>query len=360
MLTIPELNFGSIDAINYTNRSQKEFLAKVFYRDYFLEDVLKEHVYFLIGEKGTGKTAYSTLLNNIDYRNTKASLRLLGETDYLKFISLRQAKHIMVSDYSDVWKVIILLLVAYHLTETESNVMQFVRFRNLRNAINEYYSNAFAPEITYALEFVEHSEVSASIVNKHLNAGLKGSENLKGVTQGFQSNLHFIRRQFEEVIKSLKLTRNHIIFIDGIDIRPEHVPYETYIECLKGLARAAWELNNGFFANIKDSRGRIKVMLLLRPDIFQHLGYQNANAKARDNAIVLDWRTDYDTYRTSRIFRLIDGILGKQQPSQDIGEGTAWDTYFPYRTPNMRVAEKEDNPFIGFLRYSFHRPRDVI
>lgn len=82
---------------------------------------------------------------------------------------------------------------------------------------------------------------------------------------------------------------------------------------------------------------------------------------ARDNAIILDWRTDYDVFRTSRIFRLIDGILAKQQTQQgELQEGISWDTYFPYTLPNMRIAEKEDNPFIGFLRYSFHRPRDVI
>jgi hypothetical protein len=66
---------------------------------------------------------------------------------------------------------------------------------------------------------------------------------------------------------------------------------------------------------------------------------------------------------------LVDGILAKQQPQMgelldpqtgELKEGIAWDTYFPYTMPNMRVAEKEDNPFIGFLRYSFHRPRDII
>jgi hypothetical protein len=198
------------------------------------------------------------------------------------------------------------------------------------------------------------------LISKYFKVGAKESENVKETTQGFQSNLHFIRHHFEESIRSLQLSRNHVLFIDGIDIRPENVPYETYIECLKGLAKAAWELNSGFFSNIKDSKGRIKVVLLLRPDIFQHLGYQNANAKARDNAVILDWRTDYEDFKTSRIFRLIDGIMGKQQLNERPEEGVEWNSYFPYRTANMRVAEKEDDPFIGFLRYSFHRPRDVI
>jgi len=56
---------------------------------------------------------------------------------------------------------------------------------------------------------------------------------------------------------------------------------------------------------------------------------------------------------------MVDGILSRQQ-EKDLPVGEAWDHYFPYLLRNLRIAEKEDNPFIGFLRYSFYRPRDII
>ncbi len=366
MLTVPDLYFGAIDAGNYANRAEKEFLSRVFYKDHFLEDVLKDRTYFLMGEKGTGKTAYATLLSNIDYyntaakRNTKSTIQYLDGTDYPKFIALREKNQIQISGYGDVWKVILLLLTAYHLRCSEPpDIMQFLRFRQLQTVIDVYYRNAFAPEIAYALEFVENSEQSVSLITKYLNTAIKSTDNVKETTQGFQINLLFICRQFEEAIRSLKLTNNHVIFIDGIDLRPDDITYNTYIDCLKGLAWAAWELNTHFFANIKDSKGRIKIVLLLRPDIFVHLGYHNPNAKVRDNAVMLDWRTDYDEFKTSRIFRLIDGIIWKQQV-KDCDDGVAWKHYFPYDIPHMRIAERTDDPFIGFLRYSYHRPRDII
>lgn len=165
----------------------------------------------------------------------------------------------------------------------------------------------------------------------------------------------------KDAIASLKLSKNHILFIDGIDIRPEDINYDTYIECLRGLAQAAWYLNTEFSANIKDSKGHIKIILLLRQDILNNLGYQNLNAKVRDNSLVLDWRTSYRDYRGSRIFKLIDGILGKQQFIDVLNNpGAVWDYYFPYELPNLRSAGRVDNPFIGFLRYSFYRPRDII
>lgn len=361
MLSVPLLNLGSIDAINYTGRKEKEFLSRVFLRDSFLESILEDKKYFLIGEKGTGKTAYSVLLNNSEYKNTLASIRSLTGTDYTKFVTLKKNSHLQVSNYVDAWKVILLMLSAHHLSEKEPNsVLKFAKFKNLKAAIDEYYKSAFAPEVVNALEFVENSERAISLLSKHVNASSKSQTSEKEQGQGYQTNLLFIERQMRESIASLKLAKSHIVFVDGIDIRPSGIDFETYIECIRGLAEAAWSLNTEFFGNIRDSQGRIKIVLLVRPDIFDVLGYQNTNAKVRDNGIILDWRTTYVDYRGSRIFQLIDGILGKQQENDKPSFGQAWANYFPYKLPNLWAPDRTDDPFVGFLRYSFYRPRDIV
>jgi hypothetical protein len=56
----------------------------------------------------------------------------------------------------------------------------------------------------------------------------------------------------------------------------------------------------------------------------------------------------------------MDGILGKQQSDRPPSFGQAWDHYFPYSVPNLWSTMEQDNPFIGFLCYSFYRPRDVV
>ena len=363
MLSITNLNFGSIDAINYKQRSEKDFLNRIFYRDAYLDMILEEKKYFIIGEKGTGKTAYAALLNNSDYHDTRCSLTNITETDYRKFVRLKSLEHYKISDYIDIWKCIFLLIASDHLLKKEpTNILTTVKFGNLKKAIDEYYQNAFSPEVVYALNLIEDYGAAAKIFSEHFQAGGTHSRKQETHNQSFQTNLLFIKKKFEESIGALKLGRDHIIFMDGIDIRPIGITYSDYIECIRGLALAAWSLNTEYFANIKDSKGRVKVVILLRPDIFASLGYQNPNAKVRDNAVYLDWRTTYREYRTSRIFRLIDGILSKQQPTPEeyAKTGFAWDRYFPYTVPNQLVATKEDNPFIAFLRYSLYRPRDVI
>ncbi len=163
----------------------------------------------------------------------------------------------------------------------------------------------------------------------------------------------------EDALRSLKLPKDFFIFIDGIDIRPNTVPYSEYLDCVKGLGNAIWSLNNDFFANIKDSKGRMKSILLLRPDTFNSLGMQNRNTKLKDNSVVLNWITDYDKHRNSELFYLADRIFSSQQFEQTT-IGQCWDHYFPFDAASLDYNNSEPTSFIVFLRYSYHRPRDIL
>lgn len=361
-LPVKDLNTGSIDAINYTSRHEKEFLNRIFFKDNFLEKLLEPKRYFLIGEKGTGKTAYAAFLTNNQYKNTLARITGMTSTDYSKFIRLKELGHLQMSEFIDIWKVILLMLIAQHIRDFQPNSLtQYFKFSNIQSAIDQYYCKAFSPEIVNALEFVEHAEKSAEIIANISRVGAKISQNITKKGSGFQTNLLFIEKAFKEAVGGIKLDQDHIIFIDGIDVRPTSVELKTYIECIRGLALAAWSLNTDFLSNIRGSKGRVKIVVLLRPDIFNAIIFHNANGKLRDNSVVLNWQTEYKDYRTSRLFKLIDRTLSKQEGQpKGLEIGVAWDHYFPYKLVNMRIAEQTDNPFIGFLRTSFYRPRDII
>lgn len=361
-LSIQELKTGSIDAINYTAKSDKDFLNRVFFKDSFLEKLLEQKRYFLIGEKGTGKTAYAAFVTNNNYKNFRATSTSMTSTDYQKFFELKKMGHLPLSNFEDVWRVILLLLLADSISKIDPDrIFIFDKFRNLKSAIDQYYNNAFRPEIVNAIEFARNSEGTVELISKFMNVGGKRSTHDVEKGSGFQTNLLFIEKQFKEAISDLKIEQNQILFIDGIDVRPSSIEFDEYMGCIRDLAYAAWSLNSEFLSNIKDSKGRIKIVLLLRPDIFNSINFHNANGRLRDNSVVLDWQTEYKNYRTSRIFKLIDGTLAKQENQpKELAVGEAWDYYFPYTLPNMRIAEKIDNPFIAFLRNSFYRPRDVI
>ena len=152
MLSIENLNLGYDDAENYLQRQNKDFFNFVFVRNRFLDQILEPSRYFIIGEKGTGKTAYATFLaNNHEFKNCVSSLNFIRETEYVKFIRLKKSNNLDLSDYSDIWVVILLLLLAHsvQVEEIDNNpISKGVRIKAIREAIDSFYDNAFSPEIS--------------------------------------------------------------------------------------------------------------------------------------------------------------------------------------------------------------------
>ncbi len=362
MKTVKQLDIGYLDAKNYTQRDKKEFFNQIFVKGDYLDELCNSNVSFLIGEKGTGKTAYATYLSNNDYKNIHAETKFIKATDYLKFIKLKRDRQLELSDYEDIWKVILYLLISKQILVSEKSIFNFMKFKTLNESIDKYSANAFKPEILQAIQIVENSKEFAELMYKDFaKLGIDNSSELTFTDKKFATNLHYIQKKFEEAINQLKLSKNQLLFIDGIDIRPNNIPFDEYQECIKGLADAIWWLNTEFFPNIKDSKGRIRVVLLIRPDIFNILGLHNTNAKLSDNSVFLDWRTDYKNFRRSKIFSIFDRLLNAQQVSK-LDFGQAWDYYFPWNAPDLHDPEiyQTNTSFISFLRNSYYRPRDIL
>lgn len=361
MKPIKHLETGYADAENYKRRENKELFNKVFIRNEYLDELCEPNISFLVGEKGTGKTAYSIFLSNNNYKNIIAFTKYIRETEYQKFVSMKKDRHLDLSDFSSIWKVILYLLIAKRVLEKEpatTRLLNFRKFKALNDAIDEYYSNAFSPEIIQALSFVNESKIAAELIAKHAKAAGEQKDTLTFVESKFQLNLFYIQKQFELALGQIKLTQDHLLFIDGIDIRPSSIPYTDYLDCIKGLATAVWEINNDFFPTIRDSK-RLRAVLLIRPDIFDKIGLQNQNTKIRDNAVFLDWRTEYTNHRQSELFAVTDNLLEMQQEERQL-RGDTWDAYFPWNSPT--VFEQYDRPtsFLSFLRWSYYRPRDIV
>lgn len=75
MLKIADLPLGFTDAENYKRRENKTLFSHIFIKNSALEQICLPSTTFLIGEKGTGKTAYSVYMENTQYKNNET-----GET----------------------------------------------------------------------------------------------------------------------------------------------------------------------------------------------------------------------------------------------------------------------------------------
>lgn len=359
---INDLILGFNDAENYQMRENKDLFNKVFVKTSDLDLVCSANTIFIIGDKGTGKTAIATYMVNNCYKDNICKLIYLRETDYHKFISLKKRENLQISDYSDIWKIILYLFMAQSICENEKKhpiLGKTGKFKDLKKAIDEYYHNAFSPEVVTAMQFVDESTYTAGLVFNSLAVNGTSGNTVTYNENKFQSCLTYLKRVFEDAFSQIKLNTNYLLLIDGIDARPSTVSFEDYLECIQGLGNAVWSINKDIFSSIKDSKGRMRSILLVRPDIFNQLLLQNQNNKIRDNSVILEWETTYPKYRTSRIFELIDRLLASQQ-DETLEKGQAWDYYFPYKTEDSIGKQRQQDSFINFLRYSMYRPRDLI
>ena len=367
MKPIKDLEIGFGDAENYLQRKNRDFFNFVFIHNRYLDKILEPNRYFLVGEKGTGKTAYSAFLsNNRDFKGYVSCLKFIRETEYAKFVNMKRRNSLDLSDYADVWMVILMLLFAGLLSpkDIDDNIVsRSIRFNAIKKACEDFYKTAFSPEIAQAIRFVEESKSTARLVNKWMSASAEISESERQIRDAslFQTNLLYLKRTFIEALSRLRLKGNHLLFIDGIDVRPGDIPFKDYLECVKGLANAVWQLNTDIFPNFRDTPGRFRVILLVRPDIFNSLGLQNSTNKIHDNSVFLDWNTTYADYQTSDLYRLSNKMLQWKQTEGIDSSMDIWDMYFPWTisdAPQMRFMK--DNSFIYFLRYSYCRPRDIV
>lgn len=81
MVPVPDLYLGFRDAENYKRREEKETFNQIFLRTPELDRLCAPSTSFLIGEKGTGKTAYAIYMSNVQYNNTIAWLKYIRETE---------------------------------------------------------------------------------------------------------------------------------------------------------------------------------------------------------------------------------------------------------------------------------------
>lgn len=350
----------TFDAIDFNTREKRELFLRTFAKDHHCETLLQSNKYFLLGEKGTGKTAYAVFFASTNYSNTRSRVIFIANTDYQKFVQLKIREEMPISGYEDIWRVVLLLLAATRLREVHRDgLFTFLKFRRLSEAIDRYYQTAFTPEIHNAVTFATDSKGSLNVLSQFLDISLHITTTTRTAQTGFQLELLKIESVFQHVISDLKLEEDFIIFIDGIDQRPPDIDYDEYLRCMEGLANASWTLNTSFFSNIRDSRGRIRIVLLMRPDIFDKLNLHNRSAKARDNTVFLNWHTTYERASSSALFRITKHVLSGQQ-DQHVDDGQIWTRYFPFVISNEKTMELTDDPFIHFLRNSFYRPRDII
>lgn len=343
------------DAYNYRSRKEKELFNKLFLITDSLERCLEPSIYFLMGEKGAGKTAYAVYLENNKIENNHCQVTTMTETQYVRFINLKNGGKIEYSDYASIWRSMLLFMTGHLIINKSKDTISKItgKYNQLEKSIETWSKNALNPEVESAFEAVTSETFKVDIGKKDVSQ-LGATESHSNTQKGHRLKHPLLETEvsLKDSIQSLKLKNNHILFIDGIDYRPERVPYKEYLSCIKGLSEAAWQLNTEFFNGIRDSSGRIKIVLLVRPDVFHTLNVYNSNSRLQDNTVYLDWSSNEREYRNAPLLEVGGRYFSRQQVFE-VTSDDAWSHYFNSSENGERVFKK-------ILRQTFQKPRDVL
>lgn len=352
------------EAENYFMPTNKEKLNKLFYQDRNFKILQLDTTYYLIGEKGSGKTTYCAYFCNNTINNIKSKRYPITVDDYNKIIQMKKEEKLNYTHYLTLWKAILLTKLLASIEDNEIGLFNGKAINNIRLLLQEYSFSQITMDTFSPVTFMDNEKFSAGIggqisTDESKFNGTFAQENASQLTREkyiYEDNwIKFINTIAAELSK-LRLKNHHYLFVDGIDIRPRDISYSEYSNCIFPLVRAVYELNSDILCKIKDrKKGRLQIVLLTRLDIFLKSGLSNAGSKIADNSAFLNWSMSNEkSYRTSELFGLVNNILGPNILPED---EKPWDKYF-----NFKIARGRDsfNSFNYFLRLTTSRPRDFV
>lgn len=247
MKSLAEIDLGYGDATNYRkNKRMAQMFNEIFVKDRNLERLLQEDSFFLIGEKGTGKTAYATFLENREYKNTVTKVYEISSTDFQIFLRLQKSGYLQLSDFTKVWEIILLMLMASEINKRdidEFGPKRSEKLYALKASIEDYYEEAFIPEISNTFKYILdntdsiEARVKSEILSSsaQINAQMIDKISQESAIRKFQNNLLDLKKDFESAFQRLKINKNRFIILDSVDINLSDFTTKEYEECLRAL-----------------------------------------------------------------------------------------------------------------------------
>ena len=232
-----EIELGYSDAENYLI-NHKEMFKNIFVSRE-LDSLMERNIIYLIGEKGTGKTAYAVYFENNDYKNTRSERINMDDIISHSFIASKDNKFDF-KNCEEVWTVLLLLKMAKSITpEDLENVdsKHNQNFLNLRETIKNLDFSSIYNNIEITIKTIDSSNITlggkidTQIIKVSADASNQTLQSVE-VDQNFITNivsLHDMRNNIIEAFKKIRLKKNRFIFIDKIDDFKKDISFSDFL-----------------------------------------------------------------------------------------------------------------------------------
>ncbi|KAA6330575.1 hypothetical protein EZS27_020737 [termite gut metagenome] len=323
---------------NWNREARREDIGRYFYFYKEVNQIAQGKKSYVIGRKGSGKTAMSEYLFNMNNENNVFSKRLsFADFPYQQLYGLNDNRYAKKSEYITIWKYIIYSSVC-ELMLANSRVNE-----DVRHLLAGTYQKDVLTELPRKVEkWTSSNFIIPNITNTDVD--------IISWTQKIYLQ--------EDILKEYIDNSTYFILIDGLDddytanYRNDPDQFTQYNNVITSLFKAIHSIKESFIGK----NTKIYPVLFLRDDIFKNIR-DNDRTKWGDLSIEIDW--DRDKIRKMLAFRITRVFDPDTQKALPFNE--AWLKLFSkYYVEYGNKQSKQMHSYDFIDRMTQLRPRDYI
>ncbi len=335
---LKEYIFGYVDA-------EKEFTYKpaiienAFYDPHnYIEKLINDIEFMLIGRKGVGKTAYSAKIRK-NATMPNASLHAqqinLSKFNFDEFYKIKNEDYEGSRKFKGAWDLCFLVEIIIFLNKK-------VDYKE-----NEAFNNCILNLKNNGLLYTGESlnAIVTEIASKELNFSFKSiGARQTYVNKTVTTNKSQIIEYFKDVLREIYYSDDRfIIILDGLD---DILRFNNYkVEILSGLIRSLDDINNTF----AEEKIPIKIILLIREDILSLIHDPDFTKIKSDGGLVINWDKPNDLKEFVSLRFKLSGFLEEEKDFKN----SHWYNLFPEKIDGI-------DSWKYIIGRTLKKPRDII
>ena len=352
---------NSIQALLQTDFGNPDGLYDKNLENYFLDQdywkkIIEENKYFVIGRKGTGKSAiYNWIYNRQFEKAILISNLSFRSFPFEKLLKLSDDDFSRPNQYQSIWKYIILsefakqIVLDQHYQPELDEYKELVEFVNLKfgKNLNDLHSTitTHTQKTETGLQYKGLGPKFGSEKTLNIDDGL---DNISEINMRLEflilQNLHNSQRTY--LIQFDQLDDNYTLYIDN----------RKFFEALISLFKVIYALNS----TIDSYSSKAKIIGYLRSDIFyQFSSHDPDSAKFDYHTYHINWAiTNKADWANPPLLQLINARI--ENSVEELDGKSSFFYIFNRNFIKLYENGKLIEPFRYIIHRTFHRPRDLV
>ncbi len=331
-------------AENWKLEARQEDNQRYFFHTKEAEKILNGNKYYVIGRKGSGKSAISEYIVKKNEFNIFTEKLSFKNFPFNELYTYENPKYTYPNQYITIWKYIIYSNICKLMAKNE-NIDS-----NIRKILVKLYPSDSVKSLSRMIEKWMATEFGASVF------GTGGNIKLEKEISNF-SNISWIDKTnfLEDIIYDYVDESKYFIVFDELDedyrVFRDKNELEQYVFLMTSLFKAVQDIK----AIFQDKKNIINPVIFLRDDIYSLIKDADKN-KWGDFKIELEWNEH--KIKAMLAFRL---SKVKYQDTNNFSFEKIWNEFFINKPVHMGDGGKKTKKIFDYITLSTHlRPRDYI